>query len=598
MIGDIIDLPPELGHVIYKYCPKSDLLNYACASRAHYESVKYLLHSVIRIPWKVLERNIFNGGKELDNLKHTSALRLVTYGLNSLFNKVIWDSVCEPYLEIIKYTDPNTLTTLKLESMVINMDNAMPLLLPSNLQEVSFYKCFGITIADWRYIGTMSSLRKLSVNQCNIDDSDLEHFFLESEIQDLSLIKCGEVTERGLKYLSNSLKLKKLRLVDCQGISPDGFGYLGELPSLNELELYEVHITDYSLSSFSKLSYINRLQIHCSPGNPYSLSDVGLSCITGLTSLEKLCINWLYITNHGLSTIPLLKSLTHLNISGCGKIGDNGFMNICKIKNLLSLDASCCADITDDGMCHVTNLQSLKILDLSCCVLITDVGLSCISKLTSLEELYLCQCAEISDKGLDLVCTLSRLRHLDISGCYDVTDFGLFHIYYYLQYLEVLKLMGCTKITNVGLSYLKSLNLTELDISLDLFSGQGRCMKINDAGMLHVSTITSLLQLNISCCDYISDGALKHLSQLKQLTRLNVSCCIKVSDHGLYHVSLLPSLRELDISMCVKVSDEGIGHLCRMGSLRKVDLHGCSAVTNKWPSYYPFIVFNYKGLLK
>ena len=595
MKEDILDLPPELGYQIYKYCHKPDLINFACCSQSHYNSVKYLLYNIIRIPWKIVEMKSFRK-EELDNLKFVTALRFVTYDFNSLFNKVIWNSISENYQQILLHTDPNMFTSLELESIIINVENVIEILLPNNLQEISLMKCFGISVADWNYIGRLSCLRKLTIDQCSIADWDIENIVKGSTLQELNLIKCSGITEDSLTYLTSLLKLRKLKIVNCQDISPDGYIYLGDLINLTELSLLDIDITDFSLASFTKLKYMKYLQVNCCPTNQFDVSDIGLSYLTGISTLEKLDINWKYIGDNGFSHFPNLISLTRLNISGCNKVSDNGFLRICKLTTLTYLNVSSCENLTDDGIIHIINLKSLKVLDLSGCTLLTDVSVNHISKLTLLENLYLCQCVEITDEGLDHICSLTKLRQLDISGCYDVTDFGLFHIYYYIQFLEVLKLMGCTKITNVGLSYLKSLKLQHLDISLDLFSGQGKCMKVNDVGVSHVSSITSLRQLNISCCDYISDDALNHISTLTFLNILNLSCCIKISDNGLLYLSCLQFLKDLNISMCVKVSDIGIGYICKMRSLKKLDFHGCSAVTDVWPSLYPYIIFKYRGL--
>merc|ERR1712180_287554 len=109
-----------------------------------------------------------------------------------------------------------------------------------------------------------------------------------------------------------------------------------------------------------------------------------------------------------------------------------------------------------------------------------------------MEELLLCHLTQLTDEGVNKVCACAKLRHLDISGCHEVTDFGLFNVYQYLQRLNVVKLKGCTNVTDVGLSYLKALRLVEIDVSLDLFSGQGKCMKIDDASVGHLADIATL----------------------------------------------------------------------------------------------------------
>ena len=100
MVCNITDLPPELGYQIFKYCSKPDLINLSCCSQSHYECVKYLLYKNVRIPWITLESQIF-AQHHLDNLNFATSLRFVSHGLNTLFNKVIWSSICNKYQDII-----------------------------------------------------------------------------------------------------------------------------------------------------------------------------------------------------------------------------------------------------------------------------------------------------------------------------------------------------------------------------------------------------------------------------------------------------------------------------------------------------------------
>ena len=99
-VTDLTDLPPELSYQIFKYCSQPDLINVARCSTTYSHCVKHILFKHVRIPWKVVETSTFTDD-QLDNLFFTTSLRFVSYGLSSLFNKVIWSAVSHCYSDII-----------------------------------------------------------------------------------------------------------------------------------------------------------------------------------------------------------------------------------------------------------------------------------------------------------------------------------------------------------------------------------------------------------------------------------------------------------------------------------------------------------------
>src|SRR5689334_5545963 len=57
---------------------------------------------------------------------------------------------------------------------------------------------------------------------------------------------------------------------------------------------------------------------------------------------------------------PLLKNLTHLNLSKCYSITDNGLSHINPLVNLTYLNLQGCEEITDNGLSHINPLVNLK----------------------------------------------------------------------------------------------------------------------------------------------------------------------------------------------------------------------------------------------
>ena len=592
MVQDILDLPPELTHQIYKYFYVCDLRNLACCSKSHYESVKYVLYNIVCIPWKIVETESFHE-EQLENLKFTSSLRFTDYGS---LEQIMWDKLSKNYEQILAYTDPNILINVEINNnLIINDKNMEKFTLPISLEEISLVKCYDLRLTEWYLIGCICCLKTLTITQCIIDDAGIECIANASTLCELTLIKCSKITEESLLYLAKLTKLQKIKIKDCHNIVGDGYIYLGGLSSINELVLIDIHLTEYSMAAFTKLKCLKILYINCYHGNSYNGGDAGLSYITGLSSLEKLCINWKCVTDKGCSDLTNLCTLKHLNISGCVKIGEIGLLHISKLTMLTQLNISNCEDLTDIAINHIKNLKSLKMLDISGCVLLTDISVYHLRKLKLLQKFYLRHCTHITDIGMEYASLLASLCLLDVSGCFRITDLSLLYTSP-LGFLEVFRLMDCTKITDIGLSYLESLtSLKYLDVSLDNYNRQTGCMQVNDFGLLYISTIRSLSYLNVSSCDYVTDYGLSHIGKLKSLKILKLSCCIKITDPGLLNLSSLSLLRFLDISMCIKVTDVGVDYICKLISLKKLDLHGCKKVTKPWSSLHKHILFKYHG---
>ncbi|XP_009873761.1 PREDICTED: F-box/LRR-repeat protein 14, partial [Apaloderma vittatum] len=100
---------------------------------------------------------------------------------------------------------------------------------------------------------------------------------------------------------------------------------------------------------------------------------------------------------------------------------------------------------------------------------------------------------------------------------------------------------------------------------------------ISDAGLLHLSHMSSLRSLNLRSCDNISDTGIMHLAMGSlRLSGLDVSFCDKVGDQSLAYIAQgLDGLRSLSLCSC-HISDEGINRMVRqMHGLRTLNIGQC-----------------------
>ncbi|XAR70181.1 hypothetical protein NMG60_11026956 [Bertholletia excelsa] len=118
---------------------------------------------------------------------------------------------------------------------------------------------------------------------------------------------------------------------------------------------------------------------------------------------------------------------------------------------------------------------------------------------------------------------------------------GAFH------YLTSLNIADCRKITNSALWAITGMtNLKEIDLS--------RCSKVNDAGIMHLLSVSTLEKLHISQTGVTAKG-ISLLSSLKNLSVLELGG-LRVTDQALYSLQVLTKLQHLDL-WGSEISNEG-----------------------------------------
>jgi len=227
--------------------------------------------------------------------------------------------------------------------------------------------------------------------------------------------------------------------------------------------------------------------------NPAFVRDVHLheETTAALTHIKAFCHKVQFIdfeeqqaTNSMLEIIGGMQSVQRLHAWHCDLITDAGLVHLSRLTNLRWLDFDCSSNITTAGIAHLASLQNLESLNLSCCNLITGLQ----SLPSNLKRLSLAHCTQITDA--EFVRLIPKLELLILHGCVQMTDAGIAHI---------------TKLSS----------LTTLDL--------GWCTSLTDAALEHVATLTNLNELHLSGCTQLEKS--EPLHQLKCLQRLDVAKC-------------------------------------------------------------------------
>ena len=94
---------------------------------------------------------------------------------------------------------------------------------------------------------------------------------------------------------------------------------------------------------------------------------------------------------------------------------------------------------------------------------------------------------------------------------------------------------------------------------------------VSDAGLMYISKLTSLVELDISEGHFTDEG-LRLLTNLKSLQSLDLDGT-EITDAGLEYLKQLPSIKKISLSQCERISDTGIAQLAQIKSLEKLYLY-------------------------
>ncbi|XP_055631275.1 F-box/LRR-repeat protein fbxl-1-like [Toxorhynchites rutilus septentrionalis] len=386
---------------------------------------------------------------------------------------------------------------------------------------------------DWMNISPICKrLIHLGLRENNAFDEDHLSYLvaMAPKISSLEISKCLKEREaaRRVQILAHVLRILNLHKHQMKSVN---FSYT----MFDDLFLKQfAEIENMSLSDIS-LSFFGRAPIK-DPG----IIDV-LRKQTNLVHLDLT--SFLNLTDFALIAIaesmPLLKSL---KLNGCWLLTDFGISEIRKLRKLTVLDLSDCDRVTDEGFLKViSNKQG-----------------------NNLKELYLSMLPSITEKVILNIClTLGNMTVLDLCGSDCMNDTSIQYVFCYLRFIRILRLNGCVKITDAG--------LTGVEL-------QRAAIEIWDTQQtFSIDMLQGLQELQISGCSKVTDFALKHSFKLVELREINVSHCTEITEEGIEAlVHNCPSLEVMDLSDCYNLNDRCIGliskHLFRIRDLKLVRL--------------------------
>ena len=381
-------LPVEIRSNIYNYCMKDDLKSLTLCSKWLHQDVLPSLWKKIVIHWEDIEKSTpALCTKENGNMKFISELKFS-------------DPVAEKsqgYLSFgfayfLQSCNSDNLKSLSISHFIPKCGLRLVSDLFPNLKSLKLAH----VKADWESLPLFPSLKKLIIHHCK-NWSDFG-----KDICNMSQLEVLEISH-SYDYYN----------VDPFFADPDDF----KLINLVDLNLLHTSASDQLLSTVS--TTCAKLEV-LTLGNQ-DLTDLGISCISHLSSLQRLHIEEARkVTDQSSFYISKIPKLQHLTLKNCSDIKPCCIEQIATIQTLtyLSLRCSLC-EAADEDFVSITNLTSLFTLDICGMENLTNASLEVISQLSNLQQLDITSCKGFTDDGLS---SLAKLAHLKALVCDELTD--------------------------------------------------------------------------------------------------------------------------------------------------------------------------------
>ena len=172
------------------------------------------------------------------------------------------------------------------------------------------------------------------------------------------------------------------------------------------------------------------------------------------------------LVNDRLQHLGALRSIRHVDLSGCPQLDEAGLAHLRRLPQLTSLNLGYCMHLWRTAPQIVKDFTTLTSLNLHMLLETNDASLAHLTSLSRLTSLTLSECRLITNDGLKHLATFSQLSTLNLNGCPLIREEGLLHLRA-LPQLQSLTLGTTCKLTEAGVEHLVKLpHLRSLGLGL------------------------------------------------------------------------------------------------------------------------------------
>ena len=238
----------------------------------------------------------------------------------------------------------------------------------------------------------LTSLKKLSLANCDVTDAGMAHVGTLTGLEDLNLT-LTPVTDAGFVHFGKLTSLKSLGLASSK-CSGEGFKHLN-VKSLDNVNFHFTPLNDAGLEAICDVGVTGRFwfaHVH--------FTDAGSKHLTKLADLRVLGIGSSDKESSG-EAVAALVDLPLVDLSLLDRQADPvGFTYAAKIRTLEKLDAGHAPQVTDAELKLIAGLPSLRELRLGGASQVTDAGVLHLAACASLKKVTLQRLKGVTDEGI------------------------------------------------------------------------------------------------------------------------------------------------------------------------------------------------------
>lgn len=131
-------------------------------------------------------------------------------------------------------------------------------------------------------IGSLTKLKRVTLNGTNVTDTDLSHFSKLGRLEFLELERCPKVGDAGVKAFGGLTSMVRLDLSGTK-VGDGGLKHLSGLVKLEELSLANTAITDAGLVHLSAMRELHLLVL-----DGTAVNGSGLAALTKMPKMSQL----------------------------------------------------------------------------------------------------------------------------------------------------------------------------------------------------------------------------------------------------------------------------------------------------------------------
>ena len=257
-----------------------------------------------------------------------------------------------------------------------------------------------------------------------MDDAALDVISHCAPLEFLELVNCRRISDAGIiALLRGQPAVRALLLGGCTGLTDTTCHALAGLRELEDLRLVRCEaLTDEGVAAVGQIVSLEHLNLNDSTG-------VGSKTVRAVAHLPRLrelrLAGTAPISDEALRELGEAQTLEALSLAEHRNIGAAGLFEICGLERLVELGLRHCLNLVDDALAELARRPTLRVLDVAGCTQLSRAGLAHLARITTLCELGLAYAPSVNDETVELLTSLKELVVLSVAYCPALTSAGL-----------------------------------------------------------------------------------------------------------------------------------------------------------------------------